>query len=303
MILAERARLAQDGTRAEDESALQEGVVEDVGERAGKGECRDERGLGACPHESGVCPQAGEAEAEGDDAHVFDGGEGEQLLEVDLRQREENAAERAENAENKQNPTTYHEHRGGLSPDFGGLSPRGGEADEAVEAERDHCAGQDGRGGRGGGRVRFGQPHVEGREADLEAEADDGAEESGERAVRPTEENAREHERTGARVAGEEVDPGGLADGLLGVLEGDESGRGEAHRLPGEEESQHAGGENDAGHRRERRDEEEPEARLVTARLAVEIGRRMEGGGQPQRDDGHEKESLKFLHGMSLSGR
>ena len=144
--------------------------------------------------------------------------------------------------------------------------------------------------------MRLGEPDVEGREADLEAEADDGAEEGGEERVRPVEEHAREHERARARVAREQVDPGGLAHALFAVLEGDQSRGGEPHGLPGEEERQLVRGEDDAAHGGDGREKEQPEARKMLLGVAVEIGCRMERGGCADSEDRRQEQVVTCSH-------
>ena len=142
-------------------------MVEDVYEGTGAGEKRD---LAIGVAQGDDAGEESESKSHGDDAHVLHGREGEQLLEIDLREREEDSAQRTDDTERQDRPSANRvvgNNRAG----------RREEAVESVEAERNHRTRHDGRGRCRCGGMGFGKPDVEGREAYLEAEADDGAEE------------------------------------------------------------------------------------------------------------------------------
>jgi hypothetical protein len=70
------------------------------------------------------------------------------------------------------------------------------------------------------------------------------------------------------------------------------------HRLPGEQKPQVAVSDHDSRHRRESRKEKEPEARQVTPRLAMNIGRRMYCGGPSNCKDWYCKYGRYGHHGV-----
>ena len=154
------------------------------------------------------------------------------------------------------------------------------EAQEPKKPERNHARGKEGGGGGRRGGMGERKPGVEGREADFEAKADNGADEGGEEHFRLAVERAGEQEGRGAALTGQKVDPRRLFDAFFVRFEGDETSRRKPHGLPGEEEEQRIVGKDDAQHRGEHGQEKNPEARSLGACFVFEVGRCMRCGGE-----------------------
>ncbi len=163
-----------------------------------------------------------------------------------------------------------------------------------------------------GRRVRVGQPDVQGPEAGLGAEADQGDEEDGARArgrarggdrveveaARVLGEHREEREEEGdADVGGDEVGDARAAHLVALVLEGDEEEGAQRHHLPGHEEEDAVAGEHDCGHRgdeqvEERRGHREP----ALARVAGQIAAAVDRGEPGDEEDAEQEEGAQRIH-------
>jgi len=150
--------LVDDGTSAEEQQALEHGMVQQVIERAQKSQSCQQRVFEGQTHEA-------HAHAHEDDAHVFNGVVGKQAFDVVFRQGVHNAQHGRNSAEGQHHNTPPDRHIHAAQQVCAHL-------DDAKHADFDHHARHHGRGVRGRGRVRPGQPAVQREHASLCAEAE-----------------------------------------------------------------------------------------------------------------------------------
>jgi hypothetical protein len=153
-----RAGGVQHRASGEEEQALEGAVVERVIE----GRCDGHRGRAR--HRQGLEEKA-RAHAEGDDPHVLHAGVGEQPLDVVLHQGVEHPEHRGGGAEPDQ---------GHAPPDRAATQEIEADAQQAVDAQFDHDSRHERRDVARRRRMRARQPDVEGDQAGLGAEADEG---------------------------------------------------------------------------------------------------------------------------------
>ena len=159
-----------------------------------------------------------------------------------------------------------------------------------------------GRVGVGGG-----QPYVQGHEAGLEAEAHNGQHENrggeggGEGGGRKrieirgaggaVEEAEERHEADRSDVGGDQVNPGGAADGQFIVVRGDEEKRGDGHDFPDDEKENGIAREDDQDHgAREQAVEEAQAAAGGGIAGLLPVFRAINGAERGDHEDGDEEE-------------
>ena len=279
----------QHGTRAEEQEALEQRVIEDVEQRGGERQRRRE------VHAIGPEGER-QAEADEDDPDVLDRVVGEQPLQIVLHQRIEHAEHRGAGAE-RQN------HQ---APPPGGQAQKvEDDAHEAVDGDLGHHPAHQGRDVAGRRRMGERQPDVQrheaglgagaeqrqgqdqGREARRQAGAPDRLE--GIAAARSGEQAESEQKRERAEARHDEVDVAGLRVALLVMVRHHQRPGRERHELPGEQE-----GEGVVGQRRtrfiageERREErQDPGRRRFVPAVAQAVG----AGRGTTEVDHHEEE-------------
>ena len=149
----------------EKQQALHERVIEAVIQERDQGECSE--GGHADAEEYDREPEAGE-----DDADVLDRGVREQPLHVGLGRGEHHTVQRAEEPEGQR-----HE----APPPLGMPKQIEGDAQHAVDGRLQHHTAHERRDRRGGGRVRFRKPHVQGHEPRFGPEAEECEQEGDQR--------------------------------------------------------------------------------------------------------------------------
>ena len=141
----ERADSPLERARTEEEQRLEDRVVHAMEQRSG--ECERRPGIGAARAQHEAC-----ADAEHDDPDVLDRVQGKQTLEIVLEQRVDDAAERRERADCKD------EH---AEPDRQHAVPFDQHAYQPVDRDLDHHAAHQGRDGRRRNRVRTRKPYMQ----------------------------------------------------------------------------------------------------------------------------------------------
>ena len=194
--------------------------------------------------------------------------------------------------------------------------PARADADEAVEAGVDEAPRHEGRDVARSGRVRLGEPDVQGDDAGLHAEADEEQDEE-EAAPRARDRGAAEEIRESqrARPGGEEEERGDeAARAEVGhgeiekrraaarpalVIGRDERGGGEAHQLPGHEEAEDAVGRE---HRLDRHQEHVPghaDERGPAGRYRVgQVAHAVDGHRRRQHGERHEEPRRERVDGV-----
>ena len=158
-----------DAARDEKQEPLRQRVVDDVEEHCREAGHREAR--------QAVRPaEQAKAQAEREEAGVFDGAVGEDSLEIVLREREQGAADPGRQPDGDEDPGPC---------GMGGAEERE-QAEDAVEAGGDHRARHEGGDMARGGGVRLGEPDVERGEAGFHSETEEAEPEqdSGERRKR-----------------------------------------------------------------------------------------------------------------------
>ena len=302
-----------DGRRAADQ-ALDVGDDLRSGHLRGVADGEENRRLGERMHghvqQSGVGGDApAHAEGEGDDAHVLDGGEAEQPLDVFLAREVKGGDDDGQQAE-------AHHHLTGEGCAQRAVDERLA-ADDGVQRDVEQQAGEHGGDRRRAFGVRVGQPVVQGHEAGLGAVADDHEDESQrqhgrfERAAvfvkmrpehrarrvaedllgREVDEDGAEQRLGDADAAEDEILPGGF-ETFRRAVEGDEEHRGQRgrfHRHPQDADVvRRQGGEHGAHEHLEHAVVEPQAARREPAVVVLDahVGAREDRGGEA--DEGGE---------------
>ena len=180
----ERARRALERPGAEEEEALEDGVIERVQERG------RERDAGPVVR-SALAEQETRSEAEHDDPDVLDRVEREQSLQLVLEDRVHDADNGGEGAGGEDDDPEPRRQRA--------VGPLDEDADEAVDRELDHHAAHQRRHVRRGDRVGAREPDVQRDEPRLRSHADQRCERDRDLRARPGLERASSAERVGVR--------------------------------------------------------------------------------------------------------
>ena len=163
-----RAGGVQHRSGAEEQQALEDGMVDDVQQAAGQAQGRHRRVPVADPQNAHPQPQ-------GDDADVFHAVVSQQPFQVVLRQGVEHAEDARNHADGHERPAPPRRRR-----------PEQREhPQQPINPRLDHHAAHHGRHVRGRGGVGFRQPDVHRNEAGLRAEADHGQQEEDSAAAPP----------------------------------------------------------------------------------------------------------------------
>jgi hypothetical protein len=245
------ARRVKHRPRREEKQAFPGRVIETEVET-----CRE--GEGGEGHLLGARKEQREAEGGGDEPDVLDRRIGEQAFDVALGRGVKGAVKTACRSEGEDGgPPPGHEFR----------TQNDDETHEAVEGDFEHHTAHEGRDGRGGGGMSFGQPHVGGQEAGFGPESPQRAKKNearpkspggiaahrGEVEDRPSvgEDAEGDQKKQGAHLGHDQVDQGGPADVFAVVFAQDEGVGSEGHELPGRHERERIVGQQDHGERRE----------------------------------------------------
>ena len=285
----------QDFARAEEEQSLEGGMVEHMEEAAGEAE-------GGYPCYAVLHAHEADAGRHDHEAHVLHAGVGQQAFQMALAEGFQYAHEGGEYADAYEEP----------APPCG-VFLHGAEevegTDDAVEACVQHGAGKQGGNVAGSRRMGFREPDMQGCEAGLGAEADDGEEEEqggvgrcfhshgGEErgAVLLPEHGEESDEEHSAQMRRHQIDPRGVLHVAVAVVEVDEEEGRERHEFPGEHKEQAVAGGHHAGHAEEEDEIEGPvRAEVMLFGIGVAQGdAASQRAGEAQHENRQEEEAGK----------
>lgn len=255
----------------EEQQPLEQGVVPEVQQGAGQGQGRGP----VFPPGAG---DQGKTESEDHQSDVLHRRVGQAALDVPLQQRQRDAVQGAEAAEQYQPPAP---------PGRGGWEPAE-HPQQAVEADLHHHRRQQRRDVAGRGRMGIGQPDVEGEETGLDpepaqcqqkqaggrrgGELGQGAEVAKIQAGAPGSGLQKQRQQHHQTAMGEhQIEPGGPPHLGQAVIPGHQKKGTDRHQFPGREEQHRVG----RGHHQQQRRHQQIEKKPVAAKGTVR-------GGMPQ---------------------